>query len=205
MEISGYNLEDLEMENIGNWPFILRGGVIVGACFATFFLGYWLSLSGKMTELYILTQKMESDLNNFTVAQKRIASLDSYKREIKVMESELEGLIKQLPTSSAEANLLDEVSQQAASNGLQIVTIKPGTQQDKNFYIESPVEFTLSGSYQGMGGFVSNISNITRMITLNSFEIKALDKTAIGDPKGPLIFVVNAKTYWVTGKDIYKK
>jgi type IV pilus assembly protein PilO len=205
MEISGYNLEDLEIENIGNWPFILRGAVIVLACFATLFLGYWLNLSEKMTQLNTLTQKMEVDLANFTSAQKRIASLDSYKREVKVMEGELEDLVKQLPTSSAEANLLDEVSGQAAANGLQIVAIKPGNQQDKSFYIENPIEFTLSGGYQGMGGFVSNVSNMTRMITFHNFEIKNIDKAVAADSKGPLMFVVNAKTYWVIEKEIHKK
>lgn len=197
MEISGIKIEDLEFETIGSWPRILRGIVIVGACLVTIFLGYTLDWSDKLVLLNAAEDKKASIKTLFFDTQQQVVNFSAYKEEVKVVGEALNKLTEQLPQKSEEAGLLEDISQQAIGNGLQLVTIKPGKRENKGFYQENPLELTLAGSYTGFGEFVSQVANMPRIVTLHEFTIKKNDTGG----KGALMMVVLAKTYWATTRE----
>lgn len=160
------------------------------------FLGYLLQLSDKIDELNSVNDKLAAVKASFVDTQQKVANLDAYKKEVKVVEEELNKLTEQLPPSNEQAGLLEDVSQQASTNGLQFVSIKPGAPENKGFYEENPMELVLSGEYDGFGEFVSNLSNMSRIVTLHDFTLKKNSTSG----KGFLMLTVNAKTYWATGK-----
>jgi type IV pilus assembly protein PilO len=63
--------------------------------------------------------------------------------------------------------------------------------------VQESIELRLLGNYHGFGEFVSNISNMPRIVTLHDFSIKAHknDQNEI-DPTGVLEMTVILKTYW---------
>jgi len=195
VEVAGIDLEELEFDSIGSWPKQLRIAVIVGVCFLTFALGYSFDLSDLFSQLSELSTKLEQSKATFIDTQQKVANLDAYKKEVKIVEEELGKLTEQLPQSNEQAGLLEDISQQATSSGLQFITIKPKGQENKGFYQESPMELTLSGDYDGFGEFASNVSNMPRIVTLHDFTIKKNDTSG----KGALMMVVTAKTYWASG------
>jgi len=200
VEIAGVEVSELEFEKIGSWPKLFRILVIVGVCIAMFFLGYMLYLGDKVDELRNAIIKMENLSQSFVATQHQVANLDAYKKEVKVVENELDKLTEQLPQTSEESGLLRDISQQAVSSGLQFISIKPGHSENKGFYQESPIELTLSGNYSGFGDFASNIANMPRIVTLHEFTISKNDTKG----GGLLKMVVNAKTYWITSKELHE-
>lgn len=192
MEIVGIQLETLELDNIGSWPLILRKLSVCAVCVIVFFLGYLLDLSDKLVELRSASQSVEKLSATFKEQQNAVANLESYQKEVKIVSESLEQLTEQLPQSSEEAGLLEDISQQAVSHNLQFIKIKPAVSENKGFYTINPVELVLSGDYNGFSDFASNIANMPRIVTLQNFEIKK--NTSEG--KGPLIMTLHAQTYW---------
>lgn len=196
MEVAGVKINQLDFEEIGSWPAILQWIVIAFACGVTIFLGYLLDWSDKIVFLSTAKDKETAARVLFSDTQLQVANLETYKSEVKEVEKNLYTLTKQLPSKNEEAGLLEDISQEAVSNGLQLVTIKPGKQENKGFYQENPIELTVTGSANSFGAFVSKVSNMNRIVTFHDFSIKKNDTGG----KGSLMMVVVAKTYWATGK-----
>lgn len=196
MEIAGIKIDELDFEDIGSWPTILRWILIAFACGITIFLGYLLDWSDKIVSLSAAQDKEAAIKILFSDTQLQVANLETYKSEVKEVEKNLNKLTEQLPSKNEEAGLLEDISQEAVSNGLQLVTIRPGKQENKGFYQENPIELTLTGNANGFGAFVSKVSNMNRIVTFHEFSIKKNDTGG----KGALMMVVVAKTYWATGK-----
>ncbi len=196
MKIADLKIDELDFEDIGSWPAILRWVVIAFACGATIFLGYLLDWSDKITSLSAAQKKEAAMRVSFSDTQVQVSNLEIYKSEVKQVEKNLNKLTEALPSKNEEAALLEDISQEAVSNGLQLVTIKPGQQENKGFYQENPIELTVTGNANGFGAFVSKVSNMNRIVTFHEFSITKNDTGG----KGPLMMVVVAKTYWATGK-----
>ena len=196
MEIAGVKIDELDFEEVGSWPAMLRWIVIAFACGITIFLGYLLDWSDKIVSLTAAQDKEVAVRISFSDTQLQVANLETYKSEIKEVQKNLNKLTEQLPSKNEEAGLLEDISQEAASNGLQLVTIRPGKQENKACYEEKPIELTLTGNMNGFGAFVSKVSNMNRIVTFHDFSIKKNDTGG----KGALMMVVVAKTYWMTGQ-----
>lgn len=209
MQISGVELNELEFSNIGSWPRLIRNLSIFLVFLATLFVGFMFDLSDEWDTLNTLQSKRNDLEKTFDIAQHKVANLDAYKAQVKSVEAALDKLTEQLPQNSEEAGLLEDISEQAASSNLQFVSIKPGQEQTKEFYIESPMQLTLSGEYRGLGEFASSISAMPRIVTLHEFTIEKASKESItgnspggGEQsmKGPLVMTVVTKTYWTAIK-----
>lgn len=194
MEIAGVRVEELDFHEIGSWPILFRKIAIALACVLTFILGYMFDLGDQFYTLSDTSSKMEELSRKFVTTQHQVANLDAYKKEVKVVEAELEKLTEQLPQRIEESGLLADISQQAVSSGLQFVNIKPSAPENKGFYQENPLQLTLTGNYNGFGDFASNISVMPRIVTLHNFVIKQNNTKG----NGPLMLEVLAKTYWST-------
>lgn len=196
MDFSTIKIDELEFEEIGSWPVVLRWIVMAFVCAITLYTGYMLDWSDKVVALGAAQDKEAAVKILFTDTQLQVTNLESYKSEVKEVEKNLIKLTEQLPPKNEEAALLEDISQQAVSNGLQLVTIKPGKEENKGFYQENPVELTVTGNMNGFGAFVSKVSDMGRIVTFHELTIKKNDTSG----KGPLMMVVIAKTYWTTGK-----
>jgi type IV pilus assembly protein PilO len=196
VELLGFKIDELELDEIGSWPLVARVATIVVVCVTTISLGYLLDFGDKMTVLSKAEEKKAGLKTMFFETQRRLVNLEKYREELKLVENNLEKLTEQLPSKNEQAELLEDISQNAISNGLQLVTIKPGVEDNKGFYREDPVEFTVTGNFNGFGVFVSKVLNMNRIVTLHDFSIKKNDTSG----KGPLMMVMIAKTYWAMGK-----
>ncbi len=196
MDIAGIKVDELEFEEIGSWPVVLRWVVMAFICGIALYLGYMLDWSDKIVSLDAAQDKEAAVKLLFTDTQLQVTNLEAYKSEVKEVEKNLTKLTEQLPSKNEEAGLLEDISQQAVSNGLQLVTIKPGKEENKGFYQEYPLELTVTGNVNGFGAFLSKVSNMSRIVTFHELTIKKNDTSG----KGPLMMVVVARTYWTTGK-----
>ena len=157
MEIVNIRWEDLEFENIGHWPILIRVLIIIIAFVLTIYFGYRLDLNEKMDTLNSIKSKIVEGKKLFSDIRQEIGNLEAYKNQVIYVEEQLNKLIEQIPYDNEEAIILEDISEQAASFGLQFVSIKPGVQEDREFYTASPIEMELMGNYNGFGDFFSMI------------------------------------------------
>jgi type IV pilus assembly protein PilO len=185
-------LQTLDPQQPGNWPrwvhiaaSVLLAIVIIGAGFYTFVMPDYDELGNE--------QKKEQDLRTeFETKQKKVAALDAYKAQLAEMEHSFGDMLKQLPSKTEVANLLNDISQTRVASSLEEELFQPQSEIPKDFYAEIPNKIIVTGTYHEMGTFVSGVAALPRIVTIDEVELKPVGGSA---PKDELRMTAYAKTY----------
>lgn len=193
-------LQTLDTQNPGAWPLwiriaatVLLSSVIVGA--GTYFL------IKPVYETLKQEEAREQELRGkFERNQAKAAALEMYKEQLAEMERNFGSMLKQLPSKSEVANLLNDISQTRVASSLEEELFQPENEIPKEFYAEIPNKITVTGTYHEMGGFVSNIAALPRIVTIDDVQIEGTEKSGKVEP-GALRMKASAKTYRYLDED----
>lgn len=191
MKLGDIDLNNLDFNNLGNWPWIAKSVVIVVVCAILIGLGYFLDTSGQLTALDS-SRKQEEELKQLLeIKQAKAANLTAYEKQMREIEQSFGSLLRQLPSRTEVADLLTDITQTGLAAGLEFELFKPKTEVPEDFYAELPIEIRVRGKYHEFGQFIGGIASLPRIVTLNDFDIKVDPK----NEKGDLIMSATAKTY----------
>jgi type IV pilus assembly protein PilO len=182
-------LRRLDPREIGNWPVMPKLGALVLVLALLLFAGYWFDWSNQWDQLNAARQK-EAELRNQFLDKKRQAiNLEAYRKQLADIEQSFGAMLKQLPNKSEMEALLSDINQAGLGRGLQFELFKPAAQEImSDFYAELPISIKLAGNYHDIGAFASDVSQLSRIVTLNNVAL-TLDKD------GRLIMDATARTF----------
>ena len=60
------------------------------------------------------------------------------------------------------------------NRGLQFESFKPGEIETKEFVAELPITIKMTGSYHALAGFVSDVSNLSRLVVIDHISMMAV-------------------------------
>jgi type IV pilus assembly protein PilO len=124
----------------------------------------------------------------YTERKVKTINHDLYIEQLDQIQREFGALVKKLPGRSEIDALLVDVNQAGIARGLQFDLFKPAQQEKKTgFYAEIPINIKLTGDYHGMGGFVSDVAALPRVVTIGDI--------AIAHNKGVLTMEAVAQTF----------
>lgn len=183
-------LQSLDAQNPGAWPGWARIAAVILAAMVLIGLGVYLLIEPKYAELQ--TEKgAESTLREeFERKQKKVAALDAYKDQLKEMERSFGAMLRQLPSKTEVANLLNDISQTRVASSLEEERFEPQPEIQRDFYAEIPNKIIVTGNYHQMGLFVSGVASLPRIVTIDDVEIKP-----VNPGKDQLRLSALAKTY----------
>ncbi len=182
-------LKRLNPREIGNWPVLPKVGVLLLVLILILVGGYFLDWSAQWNKLTAARAK-ESELRKEFLGKKAQAvNLDAYRRQLEDVQQSFGALLKQLPNKSEMEALLSDINQAGLGRGLQFELFKPNAQElMTEFYAEQPIAVKLTGSYHDMGAFASDVSQLSRIVTLDNVAL-SLDK------EGHLTMEATARTF----------
>ena len=188
-------LKRLNPREIGTWPVLPKIGVLLLVLVLILVGGYFLDWSAQWNKL-TATRAKESELRKEFLAKKAQAvNLDAYRKQLEDVQQSFGALLKQLPNKSEMEALLSDINQAGLGRGLQFELFKPSTQEViTEFYAEQPIAVKLAGSYHDMGAFASDVSQLSRIVTLDNVAL-ALDK------EGRLTMEATARTFRYLDED----
>ena len=188
------DLNNLNMKDLANAPMSIKL-VILAVLFAVIvFFGYWFVWSGE-TETLNTSQQEEMTLRDSFMNKKRQAvNLDIYKQQLADIDHSFGALLKQLPNKSQMDALLSDINQAGLGRGLQFELFKPGSETPKDFYAELPINIKVTGAYHDFGAFASDVSQLSRIVTLHDLDI-------VTDKDGALTMNAVIKTYRYLDED----
>ena len=185
-------LQSLDANDIGRWPFVFRAGVI-GIVFAVVVgLGvYWIIIEDKYPALQRAEQEEITLRDVFENKQRKAANYDAYRAQLAQIEQSFGTMLRQLPGETEIPSLIVDISQTGLAAGLQEKLFQPQPEVPKDFYAEKPIAISLSGDYHEIANFVSGVAALPRIVTLHDINITP------DDPKNfsSLTLQVTAKTY----------
>lgn len=186
-----FNLEDLnnlDFNDIGNWPGPAKAVVIFIFSILIGYVGYILMVKDTIIQLERAEQQEQDLRQTYRTKYAQAVNLELYKKQMIEMEQTFSYLLKQLPATHETPGLLDDITYAGTSSGLTFVKINWMPEIEKEFYTELPIKIDVVGDYHQFGNFVSEVAKLPRIVSLHDFSV-SMDK----DER--LVFNVIAKTY----------
>lgn len=191
------NLNELDVNDIGNWPLVARGIMILFITVSIIALGFWFDTKKQLRVLEQYEQEEQTLKQTFEYKQQQAANLDAYQEQMKTMKASFGALLRQLPEKTEVPGLLEDISHQGLATGLEFRTIRLLPEKEIDFYVELPIEIAVIGTYHQFAEFVSNIASLPRIVTLHDFVVKRLSPD---DTEERLMMNITAKTYRYTAE-----
>lgn len=164
-------LQNLDPKNIGSWPTILRGLVLLGLCAVVLGAGYWFDTKPQIEKLEREEKKEEQLKQTFEIKQRKAANLEPLKRQLQEMKQTFGDLLRLLPNRTEIEGLLVDISQSGLAAGLEFELFKPGAEQPAEFYAVQPIQIQVTGSYHQLAEYVSAVAGLPRIVTQHDITI----------------------------------
>lgn len=192
--------ENLDPENIGSWPLLVRAAIIVGVAAGVLILGFYLDISSMQQRLVSVRSEEQELLDEFTNGQSMAVNLGAYQTQMAEMKESFSTMLRQLPAGTEVAELLVDVTQTGLASGLEFELFEPKDEMPKGFYAELPISLKVVGRYHDFGRFVGGVAALPRIVTLHDVTITShMNPSAARGRKSDggqmLVMQATAKTY----------
>ena len=161
----------LQGRHPGLWPVVPRVTALVVIVLSVIAGGAWLCWLDQweaLTQARIEEQKLRQ---SFRKKVGQAQNLEALRQQKNTVSARVDSLSRQLPSKSEMDALLSEINQAGAGRGLQFELFKPGQVQLQAHYAELPIDIRLSGNYHSFTGFVSEVANFSRVVTIDHIGI----------------------------------
>ena len=181
---------DLDVENIGQWPAVVKVVMAIILAGLVSFLCYLTLIKDKIIQLDTVQAEEVTLKQEYASKYHIAANLELFQQQMAEAESIFANQLKSLPESHETPGLLDDITFIGTTSGLDFVKLNWQPEITKEIYIELPIDIEVVGQYHDFGNFVSKIAGLPRIVTLHDFTInipQADDDT--------LNLTLQAKTY----------
>lgn len=190
MKLDDFN--NIDFKNAGSLPMPVKLVLLSFLAIVLIGLGYWFLWGPEIDELDQAKAKEQELRQTFLAKKAQAIKVDAYKQQMIDIEKTFGALLKQLPDKSQMDGLLTDINQAGLGRGLEFDLFKPGQETVADFYAEMPIQIKIKGNYHDVGAFATDISKLSRIVTLNDLNIAPLNK----DTKDSvLVMEATAKTY----------
>ena len=194
------DLNDLDTSNTGSWPAPVKALAGLLLMIVILALGYNFYISDLETQLHLKRDEEATLKEQFARKAHMAANLERYTEQMKEMENSFGVLLRQLPSDTEVPGLLEDITRTGLGSGLEFEEIKLLPEVTQPFYIELPIQITVTGAYHDLATFVSGVAGLPRIVTLHDFDLAPVDEG--GGPK--LRMSILAKTYRYNDKGLQK-
>lgn len=186
------DLKRLDPKKIGSWPILPKLLVLLVVLVLSVVASYFLDWEDQINRINAEVQKEEGLRKIFLTKKAEAINLPAYQKQLEDIEKQFGALLKQLPGKSEMDALLTDINQAGLGRGLQFELFRPaGGETRRDFYAELPITIKVTGSYHDLGAFASDISKLSRIVTLNDIGL-----ASSGTTKGAgLVLDATARTY----------
>jgi type IV pilus assembly protein PilO len=165
------DINKLDFKTIADWPLPTKLVALTLLSLAIIAAGWWFDWRGGMAELGV-AQQQETELRaTFSTKKNQAVNLDAYKKQLEDIKQAFGALLKQLPNKQEMDALITDVNQAGLGRGLQFDLFRPQGETISEFYAETPIEVKVTGGYHDIAAFVSDVSKLSRIVTLQNIAM----------------------------------
>lgn len=165
-------INKLDLKTLADWPLPSKLGALGVLVIMIVVAGWWFDWRGGMNELEAAKQKEGELRSAFTTKKIQAINLEAYKKQLADIDQAFGALLKQLPNKQEMDALITDVNQAGLGRGLQFELFKPEAESIAEFYAETPIKVKVTGGYHDIAAFVSDISKLSRIVTLQDISME---------------------------------
>ncbi|MFO1390499.1 type 4a pilus biogenesis protein PilO [Cellvibrio sp.] len=187
-QIKNFDPNNIDFEKMGIWPLPAKIFVLVLLAIIIFSLTFYLKISELHDDLELVKAKEQTLRKTYETKSFEAANLDAYRAQMDEMDKTFKSLLSRLPSDAQVPGLLDDIGARGRESGLTINATTMEPERAAEFYIEVPFRINADGGYHDMGGFVSGIAAMPRIVTLHDYTITRKKDSMLN-------MQISAKTY----------
>jgi len=153
----------------------IKAGAVAAVCGLVLFMGYKLVIVDQLATLKMVEAKEVEKRTAYIKKQRRANQLPAFKTQLEEMQTSFSALKDQLPSDTEIPGLILDISEKGLSNGLEIGLFEPKPEINKEFFAEKPIKLKAKGTYNELAGFVSDLSALPRIVTINNIHLSSVD------------------------------
>lgn len=170
-EVVSGQFRNLDSKDPSSWPQWPRQALFAGIAFAFVVFLWFVWLTDSKDEL-IAAQEQELKLRDeYQAKLAKAVNLEALKKQREQVQQYVTQLEKQLPSKAEMDALLSDINQAGIGRSLQFDLFRPGQVVVREYYAELPISLKVTGRYHDIGSFAADISNLSRIVTLNNMAI----------------------------------
>jgi len=170
-EDASAQFRNLDSKDPSNWPQLPRYALFLAIAAVLVVMLWFLWLTDSKEEL-IAEQEQELKLRDeYKVKLAKAVNLDALKKQREQVQQYVTQLEKQLPSKAEMDALLSDINQAGIGRSLQFDLFRPGQVIVREYYAELPISVRVTGRYHDIGSFAADISNLSRIVTLNNMAV----------------------------------
>lgn len=167
-------LKNINPRNPGSWPWLVKNSAILALFIIVILAGAAFDWQGQWEQLNKVRQEEDTLKESFLAKKKEAINLDIIKKQLTETQQSFGALLKQLPNKSEMDALLTDINQAGLGRGLQFELFRPGPETITGVFAEQPITLKVTGNYDDIGKFSSDISQLPRIVTLNNISINPI-------------------------------
>jgi type IV pilus assembly protein PilO len=164
-------LKNIDPKTPGSWPWLIKIAAFVSLFVVVVVAGALLDWQGEWENLQRVRQEEEKLRDTYLNKKREAINLDIIKKQLIDTQQSFGALLKQLPSKSEMDALLTDINQAGLGRGLQFELFKPGPEAATGVFTEQPITIKVTGNYDDLGKFASDISQLPRIVTLNNISV----------------------------------
>lgn len=185
----------LDIQEPASWPawFMVVMSLLISILLL---FGGWHFLIQDQQRVLDLEQSRETELRRtFSSKKGMVVNLPAYQKQMSQIEDMLAVMVRQLPDSTEVPSLLVDITEGGTRRGLNFLVFDPQQEELGDFYAILPIRMEVAGSYHQLAGFISDLAQMPRIVTVGDMAITA-------DEAGLLTISVILKTYRYLSEEI---
>jgi type IV pilus assembly protein PilO len=170
-ESASAQFRGLNTREPGQWPLLPKIAAWLAAALAVVAAGWWFLVLPATEELDSERNRetaLRADYRSKVAQAVNLAELRKQKLQVEEYVTQLE---KQLPGKAEMDALLSDINQAGIGRGLQFELFRPGQVEVRDYYAVLPIALKVSGRYHDFGAFAADVSNLSRIVTLQNLMI----------------------------------
>ena len=191
--ISNFEFNQDSINNSGEWPLTIKVVVTLSIAILLSIASYQILFKSNSTKFEKLI-KEERTLTDEVFKKIDLSSgIEKYTGKIENMNASFNNLLSNLPTDIEMDGLLNDITQKGVKNGIEFKKFELLPEIASEFYVEQPIDMIIIGDYHALANFISDVSNLKRIVTFHEFELVNKDNNK--DAESKLEMKITVKTY----------
>ena len=187
------DFKNLNPKNPGAWPWLVKLVVFIALFTGVVAVGALLDWQDQWESLGRIRQEEEKLKETFLAKKQQAINLDLIRKQLTETQESFGALLKQLPSKSEMDALLTDINQAGLGRGLQFELFRPGGERVVGSFAEQPNIIKVTGNYDDIGKFSSDIAMLPRIVTLHDVAISPVGGKSSADARLSLDAI--AKTF----------
>jgi type IV pilus assembly protein PilO len=188
-QIKNFDINEVDVNKIGVWPLPIKILVCIALVGVVFAGTYYFKIRDLNSQLQRVATQETTLRRNFEQKSFQAANLAAYREQMEEMEKSFGALLARLPSDTEVPGLLEDIDARGSESGLTINSIRLEAERQAEYYIELPISINVEGGYHDLGGFVSGVAGMPRIVTLHDYTIQSRPGS------GELAMQIQARTY----------